>query len=82
MPANEANRPPRPTLTPRQQYVSYLSTSALVAVIEEVERKLVDNQLTASSLMRSIYRGIHEDAVNELAGRQLRLWDPPRQAED
>lgn len=60
---------------PRQMYVSYLSTEAIVAAMTDINLRLVDNAWPMSGQTRATYRLILQDLSDELEARQLSLLD-------
>lgn len=83
MPAKQQSRRTELANNPRQLYVSYLSTSAIVGTMTDINMRLIDNAWPMSGQTRATYRLILQDLSDELEGRQLALWtDPTLKSDD
>jgi hypothetical protein len=60
----------------RKQYVSYLTTCELSAAAARARQKL---STRLSTNRRELWEGILEDLLAELQGRQLQLWEGPKE---
>lgn len=71
MPANAGIDGSKVIRNPRRLYVSYLTTSAIVECMVDINWRLADPSQTISSMTRDSYKMILRDLDEELTRRQM-----------